>query len=335
VLEKLIIEPLIVFGLLLAASLVVIVWVLLAGAPFGIVVLTEFEYGVVFRFGRFAGVKAAGFHWITPFVDRLVRISTRPIVMEVPEREVALRGNRKAKVRADVCFRVSDPARAVLEVENYIYSTSEEAKDSLRKVLGEANATDLETGMGRLECEMKERLDSATVRWGVRIDQVSLNCAEAKRRAMEISDIRKLVGAAVADGFLVRTEGTMLLSSGRHDYAGRAVLGALLDNVGQPSFNAYFESQKSMLGWFSSQRNPISRTARVILKSAGSDPTMHSVLTDVEREFIRPLVDEHVGYGGRRPSKAEIDSACAMLAAKILSDLQMGNADLSKFIRTL
>jgi len=169
------IELILEFDFYLVACLVAILLpLILARARFGIVALAEFERGVVFRFGHFTGVKAAGFHWITPFAERMVKVSTRPIVMVVPEREVAMRGNRKAKVGAEVCIRVSDPAGAILEVENYLLSTSKEAQASLREILAKANATDLETEVERLECQMKERLDSATVRWGVRIDAVSL-----------------------------------------------------------------------------------------------------------------------------------------------------------------
>ena len=98
----------------------------------GIRVITEYERGVVFRLGRFAGVKDAGLKWIIPGVDRMVRISLREIVMDIPPQEVITRDNVSVKVNAVLYFRVLHPEKAVIQVENYLYGTSQLAQTTLR-----------------------------------------------------------------------------------------------------------------------------------------------------------------------------------------------------------
>ena len=98
----------------------------------GIRVITEYERGVIFRFGRYTGVKEAGLRWIIPGVDRMVRISLREIVMDVPSQEVITRDNVSVKVNAVLYFRVLHPEKAVISVENYLYGTSQLAQTSTR-----------------------------------------------------------------------------------------------------------------------------------------------------------------------------------------------------------
>jgi len=100
----------------------------------GIRVITEYDRGVVFRFGRFTQVKQAGLRWIIPGVDRMVRISLREIVMDVPPQEVISRDNVSLKVNAVLYFRVLHPEKAVIQVENYLYGTSQLAQTTLRSV---------------------------------------------------------------------------------------------------------------------------------------------------------------------------------------------------------
>ena len=105
--------------------------------------LQEYERGVVFRLGRFAGVKPAGFRWIIPMVDRLVKISLREIVMDVPAQEVITRDNVSLKVNAVLYFRVLHPEKAVIQVENYLYGTSQLSQTTLRSVCGQAELDEL------------------------------------------------------------------------------------------------------------------------------------------------------------------------------------------------
>ncbi len=152
---------------------------------------------------------------------------------------------------------------------------------------------------------------------------------------MDISTMRSLVDEAIDEGFLFRSEGTVLSSAEGYNYTARAMIGALLDFSGTPSFNNYCKNQKTLTGWLASKGNPINEKARTILKGSSSDPTMGSMLTDVEREFVRPLVDEHTQRGGRRPSSPEIDATSAMVVSKIIWDLSLGNPDLSQFVGML
>ena len=119
-------------------GLLVVIGTFAALFVFGIRIITEYERGVIFRLGRFIGVKTAGFKWIIPGVDRMVKISLREIVMDVPSQEVITRDNVSVKVNAVLYFRVLHPEKAVIQVENYLYGTSQLAQTTLRSVCGQA-----------------------------------------------------------------------------------------------------------------------------------------------------------------------------------------------------
>lgn len=152
--------------------------------------------------------------------------------------------------------------------------------------------------------------------------------------SLDLSEIRKFVDEAISDGLLFRSEGTVLSSVDGFNVSARAVLGALLDNLGRPPFNTYCTNQKRLLGWLASKSNPISERARDLFKREG-DPSARSMLADARRELIGPLIDEHIARGGDRPTDAEVRATCAFLVAKILWDLHLGNPDLSKYIAML
>jgi regulator of protease activity HflC (stomatin/prohibitin superfamily) len=140
----------------------------------GVRVLQEYERGVVFRLGRFAGVKPAGFQWIIPFVDRMVRISLREIVMDVPPQEVITRDNVSLKVNAVLYFRVLHPERAVIQVENYLYGTSQMAQTTLRSVCGQAELDDLLAERESINQKLQEIIDQQTEPWGVKVRAVEV-----------------------------------------------------------------------------------------------------------------------------------------------------------------
>ena len=124
-------------------SPLILVGIVLALAFAGVRILQEYERGVVFRFGRYVGVRDAGIRWIIPGVDRMVKISLREIVMDVPVQEVITRDNVSVKVNAVLYFRVLHPEKAVIQVENYLYGTSQLAQTTLRSVCGQAELDDL------------------------------------------------------------------------------------------------------------------------------------------------------------------------------------------------
>ncbi len=140
----------------------------------GIRVLAEYERGVVFRFGRYAGVKQAGLRWIIPGVDRMVKISLREIVMDVPSQEVITRDNVSVKVNAVLYFRVLHPEKAVIQVENYLYGTSQLAQTTLRSVCGQAELDELLAERESINQKLQEIIDLQTEPWGVKVRAVEV-----------------------------------------------------------------------------------------------------------------------------------------------------------------
>jgi regulator of protease activity HflC (stomatin/prohibitin superfamily) len=141
---------------------------------FGVRILQEYERGVVFRLGRYAGVRPAGFRWIIPGVDRMVRIGLREIVMDVPPQEVITRDNVSLKVNAVLYFRVLHPEKAVIQVENYLYGTSQLAQTTLRSVCGQATLDQLLADRERINQQLQEIIDLQTEPWGVKVRSVEL-----------------------------------------------------------------------------------------------------------------------------------------------------------------
>ena len=141
---------------------------------FGIRIITEYERGVIFRLGRFIGVKTAGFKWIIPGVDRMVKISLREIVMDVPSQEVITRDNVSVKVNAVLYFRVLHPEKAVIQVENYLYGTSQLAQTTLRSICGQAELDELLAERDDVNQKLQEIIDLQTEPWGVKVRAVEV-----------------------------------------------------------------------------------------------------------------------------------------------------------------
>jgi len=153
----------------------------------GIRVITEYDRGVVFRFGRFTQVKQAGLRWIIPGVDRMVRISLREIVMDVPPQEVISRDNVSLKVNAVLYFRVLHPEKAVIQVENYLYGTSQLAQTTLRSVCGQAELDQLLAERDQINQKLQEIIDLQTEPWGVKVRAVEvkqIDLPQEMQRAM-------------------------------------------------------------------------------------------------------------------------------------------------------
>jgi regulator of protease activity HflC (stomatin/prohibitin superfamily) len=153
----------------------------------GVRVITEYERVVVFRLGRFAGVKEAGLKWIIPGVDRMVRISLREIVMDIPAQEVITRDNVSVKVNAVLYFRVLHPEKAVIQVENYLYGTSQMAQTTLRSVCGQAELDELLAERDQINQKLQEIIDNQTEPWGVKVRAVEvkqIDLPQEMQRAM-------------------------------------------------------------------------------------------------------------------------------------------------------
>ncbi|MBY0399765.1 slipin family protein [Myxococcota bacterium] len=155
-------------GWIVVALLVLVLLVL------GTRILPEYERGVLFRLGRYAGTRTAGFNWIIPGVDRMVRIGLREIVMDVPAQEVITRDNVSVKVNAVLYFRVIHPEKAVIQVENYLYGTSQLAQTTLRSICGQAELDNLLADRERINQQLQEIIDQQTEPWGVKVRAVEL-----------------------------------------------------------------------------------------------------------------------------------------------------------------
>ncbi len=140
----------------------------------GIHILAEYERGVVFRLGRLAGIKGPGLIFIIPFIDKMVKIDQRTITMDIPTQDVITRDNISIKVNAVLYFRAMDPAKAVVQVENYLYATSQLAQTTLRSVCGEASLDDLLQKRDELNLRIQEIIDQQTDPWGIKVSLVEL-----------------------------------------------------------------------------------------------------------------------------------------------------------------
>lgn len=152
----------------------VLFWVFLS-----VKVLNEYERGVVFRLGKLLPEpKGPGLVIVAWPVDRMVRISLRTIVLDVPPQDVITRDNVTVKVNAVVYFRVVDPLKAVVQVENFLYATSQEAQTTLRSILGGAHLDELLSERDRLAAILQEVIDLHTDPWGVKVSQVAVKAVD-------------------------------------------------------------------------------------------------------------------------------------------------------------
>ena len=135
-------------------------------------ILREYERGVIFRLGRLIGAKGPGLIFIIPGVDKLLRISLRTVALEIPPQDVITRDNISIKVNAVVYFRVLDPNKAVVEVENYLYATSQLAQTTLRSVIGQSQLDELLSERDKINVELQDILDKQTEPWGIKVSLV-------------------------------------------------------------------------------------------------------------------------------------------------------------------
>jgi regulator of protease activity HflC (stomatin/prohibitin superfamily) len=151
-------------------------------------ILAEYERGVIFRLGKLLPQpKGPGIVLVFRPIDRIVRISLRTVVHDVPPQDIITRDNVSVKVNAVVFFRVIDPRRAVVEVENYVYATSQLAQTTLRSVLGQAELDDLLAQRDRVNQQLQQILDHLTDPWGIKVSAVEVkhvDLPENMRRAM-------------------------------------------------------------------------------------------------------------------------------------------------------
>jgi regulator of protease activity HflC (stomatin/prohibitin superfamily) len=161
-------------GLTVSPVLIVVVLAVLCVVSC-IQILNEYERGVIFRLGKLlARPKGPGIIFVFRPIDRIFRISLRTIVLDVPPQDIITRDNVSVKVNAVVYFRVTDPGRAVVEVENYMYATSQLAQTTLRSVLGQAELDELLAERDRLNQQLQQILDTQTDPWGIKVSAVEV-----------------------------------------------------------------------------------------------------------------------------------------------------------------
>jgi regulator of protease activity HflC (stomatin/prohibitin superfamily) len=152
----------------------VLFWILLS-----VKILNEYERGVVFRLGKLLPEpKGPGLVIVAWPVDRMVRVSLRTIVLDVPPQDIITKDNVSVKVNAVVYFRVMDPLKAVVQVENYLYATSQMAQTTLRSVLGQAPLDELLSERERLANVLQAVIDQHTDPWGVKVTQVAVKAVD-------------------------------------------------------------------------------------------------------------------------------------------------------------
>jgi regulator of protease activity HflC (stomatin/prohibitin superfamily) len=153
----------------------------------GLNVLREYERAVIFRLGRIVNFRGPGVIYVLPVIEKMVRIDLRTITMDIPPQDVITKDNVSVKVNAVLYFRVMDPNRAIVEVENYLFATSQLAQTTLRSVCGEGELDELLAEREKINSRIQSILDSQTDPWGIKVVLVELkhiDLPEAMQRAM-------------------------------------------------------------------------------------------------------------------------------------------------------
>jgi regulator of protease activity HflC (stomatin/prohibitin superfamily) len=150
-------------------------------------ILREYERGVIFRLGRMIGVKGPGLILLIPIVDKMVKVSLRTVVLDVPPQDVITQDNVSIKVNAVVYFRVLYPSKAIVEVENFLFATSQISQTTLRSVLGQSELDDLLSQRDKINQKLQQIIDSHTDPWGIKVSNVEvkqIDLPQEMQRAM-------------------------------------------------------------------------------------------------------------------------------------------------------
>lgn len=165
-------------------TIIVIVVMLIASA---VRILKEYERGVIFRLGRLSGTKGPGLIFLIPLIDKMVKTSLRTVVMDVPPQDVITKDNVSMQVNAVLYFRVVDPARSVVEVENFLFATSQLSQTTLRSVVGQVELDELLAERDKINAQLQEIIDQHSDPWGIKVSLVEvkhIDLPEEMKRAM-------------------------------------------------------------------------------------------------------------------------------------------------------
>ncbi|MBI4252317.1 MAG: slipin family protein [Candidatus Tectomicrobia bacterium] len=155
-------------------SLIVLLVIVVLFLISAIRIMNEYERAVIFRLGRFYRTKGPGLILVLPIIDRAVRVGLRLVTMDVPPQDIITRDNVSVKVNAVVYFRVVNPERAIIEVEDFLYATGQLSQTTLRSVLGQMELDDLLSEREKINHQLQELLDQATDPWGIKVTNVEV-----------------------------------------------------------------------------------------------------------------------------------------------------------------
>ena len=153
----------------------------------GVKVLREYERGAIFQLGRLAGSRGPGIFYVFPFIEKMVKVSLRTVAMDVPPQDVITKDNISVKVNAVVYFRVLDAGKAIVEVQDYLYATSQLAQTTLRSILGQFELDELLSEREKINERLQEILDKHTDPWGIKVSLVEvkhIDLPEEMKRAI-------------------------------------------------------------------------------------------------------------------------------------------------------
>lgn len=153
------------------ASIAIVVILIIASA---IRILREYERGVIFRLGRLIGAKGPGLIILIPFIDRMVKTSLRTVVMDVPPQDVITKDNVSVQVNAVIYFRVINPEKAIVEVENFTFATSQLSQTTLRSIVGQVELDELLSEREKINLELQSIIDKSSDPWGIKISLVEV-----------------------------------------------------------------------------------------------------------------------------------------------------------------
>ena len=164
-----------ILGIILGVAALILLMIIL---PSSIKVLREYERGVVFRFGRLSATRGPGIFLIIPFVDKMIKVDLRTVTLDVPPQDIITKDNVPVKVNAVAYFKVTDPEKSVISIENYRVATSQISQTTLRSVLGQAELDDLLSARDKLNKELQIIIDEQTEPWGIKVSIVEIKDVE-------------------------------------------------------------------------------------------------------------------------------------------------------------
>ena len=153
------------------ATIAIILIIIIASA---IRILKEYERGVIFRLGRLIGAKGPGLILLIPFIDKMVKTTLRTVVMDVPPQDVITKDNVSVQVNAVIYFRVINPEKVIVEVENYIFATSQLSQTTLRSIVGQVELDELLGEREKINHELQKIIDKQSDPWGIKVSLVEV-----------------------------------------------------------------------------------------------------------------------------------------------------------------